>query len=157
MKDKCIITLIEQKRFASLNEDELVVIRVHIAECVNCRDAFQAAQLAAGLLRERAAAEFEPSPFFATRVMANWRERQATNDMWAWSRLWRSAGALASSMLAAVAMLAVLTFVGPGSEAGQQVSSTNRYSAEEILLGQSITTEEYSDEQLLTTIYGGDE
>lgn len=152
MKDKCIITLIEEKRFAGLSDDELVVIRVHIAECVNCHDAFQAAQMAAELLRERTAAEFEPSPFFTTRVMANWRERQATNDMWAWSKLWRSAGALASSMLAAVAMLAVLTFVIPGSEVGSPVSSAGVYSAEEVLLGQSLA-EEDSDVQLLSTIY----
>ena len=156
MKDKCIVSLIEEKTFVSLSEDDLTVISVHIETCLSCRDAFQAAQVSSMLLKERAVAEFEPSPFFQTRVMANWRERQAAGEIWAWSRLWRSAGALASSMVATVAALAVLTFVIPANEVGSQISSLNGYSAEEVLLDQSATLEEDSDSQLLS-IYGGEE
>jgi anti-sigma-K factor RskA len=117
------------------------------------------------MLKERTAAEFEPSPFFHTRVMATLRERQAANESWAnsWalSRLWRAAGALTSSMVATVAALAVLTFVFPGSQvtSGTQVSSLpNSYSAEEVMLGQNPQLDEQlSDSQLLGTIYGTEE
>ena len=154
MKDKCIIRLIEETTFARLSEADLTVISVHIETCVGCRDAFQAAQVSAVLLHERADAEIEPSPFFQTRVMARWRERQAEGEQWAWSRLWRSAGALASSMAATVAALAVLTFVIPATEAGSQVTSLNGDFAERVLLDQSATLEDDSEGQLLTTIYG---
>jgi hypothetical protein len=71
----------------------------------------------------------------------------------------RAAGALASSMVASVALLAVMTFIVPENQvASQQVSSLpTAYSAEEVILDQSSQTEEVSDGQLLTTIYGGEE
>ncbi len=160
MKDKCIITLIENTRFGSLTEEQLTVISVHVVDCSNCRDAFHAAQVAASLLQERAGAEFEPSPFFQTSVLAMWRERQAAGDLWSFSRLWRSAGALASSMVATVAALAALTLVIPGSEVGStsfQGSSLSGYSAEEVLLGQTAQLEDDSDGSVLTSIYAGEE
>lgn len=158
MKDEHIINLIEEAPVSRLSESELTLIRAHTAQCAGCLQAFQAAQVSALLLHERAAAEFEPSPFFQTRVMATWRERQAAGDSWAWSRLWRTAGALASSMVATVAALAVLTFVIPGNEiVSQQTGSPTGYSAEEVILDQSAQLDGESDGQLLTTIYGGDE
>jgi hypothetical protein len=75
---------------------------------------------------------------------------------WAFGRLWRSAGALASTMVATVAALAVLTVVIPAEvNSGSQWSSlSNGYSAEEVLLDQGTAFEEQvSDDQLLTTIY----
>lgn len=157
MKDEHIIKLIEETPFASLSESELGAIRAHADHCSDCLRAFQAAEISAVLLKERVAEEFEPPPFFQTRVLANWRERQAGNDFWAFPRLWRAAGALASSMLAAVALLAVLTFAIPETQvaSGSQVSSVNGYSAEEVLLDQT-QSEEVSDNQLLTTIYEGE-
>jgi len=76
--------------------------------------------------------------------------------------MWRAAGALASTMVATVAALAVLTFVIPGSQVTsgpQQVSSlSNSYSAEEVLLNQSEQADEpLSDAQVLNTIYDGEE
>jgi anti-sigma-K factor RskA len=157
MKDEHIISLIEDAPFASLSESELTAIGSHTDHCSDCRRAFQAAQVSAVLLKEHAAAAFEPSPFFHTRVMATLRERQTANS-WSWSRLWRSAGALASSMVATVAALAVLTFAIPGTQvAGTQASYSNGYSAEEVILDQTSQPEEESDGQLLTTIYGGEE
>ncbi len=95
--------------------------------------------------------------------MATLRERQANaSDMWALGRMWRAAGALASSMVATVAALAVLTFVIPGNQvtsSQQQLSSlANNYSAEEVLLNQSEQLDEQlSDAQVLNTIYDADE
>jgi len=161
MKDEHIISLIENAPLASLDENDLAVISAHTAACTDCLRAFQAAQVSALLLKERVAETFEPSPFFQTRVMANLRERQAASGVWAWSRMWRAAGALASSMVATVAALAVLTLVIPGGQvtSGPQVSSvSNGYSAEEVILDQSPQhDEQLSDGQLLTTIYGVEE
>jgi len=56
-----------------------------------------------------------------------------------------------------VALLAVFTFVVPENQvASQQVSSLG-YSAEEVLLDQTSSLDETSDNQTLTTIYGEDE
>jgi hypothetical protein len=161
MRDQHIISRIENTPFASLSQDDLLAIQVHTEHCSDCLRAFQAAQISALLLKERAAEEFEPSPFFHTSVLATLRERQAVNDSWAWSRLWRAAGALASSMVATVAALAVLTFVIPGEvpSANQQVSSFyNGYSAEEVLLNQNEQPDEpATDAQVLNTIYEEEE
>jgi hypothetical protein len=165
MRDEHIISLIESAPLASLSENDLTAIRAHTDQCSGCLRAFQAAQVSALLLQERAAETFEPSPFFHTRVLATLRERQAANGSWAnsWAlgRLWQTAGALASSMVATVAALAVLTFVIPGSEvaSGPQLSSlANNYSAEEVILDQNPQPDEQlSDGQLLTTIYSGEE
>ena len=163
MRDEHIISLIEQTPLRSLSEGELSEIRVHSTQCTPCRHAFEAAQLSAQLLQERAAAEFAPSPFFHTRVLAVLRERQAENDTWAWSRMWRAAGALASSMVAGVAALAVLTFVIPANQAVATSASgaLASYSAEELILDQSSVADNQvagvSDSQVLNAIYGGEE
>jgi anti-sigma factor RsiW len=159
MRDEHIISLLENTPLANLGEADLARVRVHTGACSECLSAFQAAQVARVLLQERAAAEFEPSPFFHTRVLAQLRERQATNEAnesWAFGRMWRAAGALASSMAAAVALLAVFTFVVPENSVGSQVSSLGSgYSAEEVILDQ--TPPEVSEGQTLTTIYGAEE
>jgi hypothetical protein len=165
MKDEHIVDLIERAPLTSLTPQRLAAIRAHCDHCASCLRAFQAAQVSAFLLKERVAAEFEPPPFFHTRVMATLRERQAANGSWAnasaISGLWRTAGALAASMLATVAALAVLTFVVPDSQttAGTQGSSSaNNYSAEEVMLGQtSQLDEQQSDGQVLGTIYAAEE
>jgi hypothetical protein len=161
MRDEHIISLIEKAPLASLSENDLDAIRAHTDHCPDCLRAFQATQISALLLKERVAAVFEPSPFFQTRVMATLRERMNESDSWAWGRLWRAAGALASSMVATVAALAVLTFIIPGNQiaSSQQVSSlANNYSAEEVLLNQSEQLDEpVSDAQVLKTIYAGEE
>src|SRR2546430_6531235 len=116
MKEEHIISLIENMPLAGLSETELTAIRTHTVDCVNCRRAFEAAEISSLLLKERAAEATKalgPSPFFHTRVMANLRERQAADESWAinsWTlgRMVRVAGALASSMVATVAALAIL-------------------------------------------------
>ena len=155
-----IISLIESAPLASLSPSDLTAIRRHTYDCVDCRQAFDAAQISMLLLRERAAETFEPSPFFHTRVLATLRERQAAGGQWAWSRVWGAAGALASSMVLTVAALAALTFI-PGSQAisgPQELTSLNSYSAEEVLLGQGEALNgQVSEGQILTTLYGADD
>lgn len=162
MSDKHIISLIEQTPLASLSERDLIAIRAHVADCADCRRGYDAAQIAVLLIKERAAEVFAPSPFFHTRVLAILRERQAANDSWAWSRMWRAGGALASSMVATVAALVVLTFVVPGTQStgvrGEMTSTLNAYSAEEVIFSQSDSADEQtSDGQVLKTLYGAEE
>ena len=159
MKDKHIINLLESAPVAELSESDLSEIRSHADECAGCHQAFDAAQIAALMLKERATETFEPSPFFQTRVMATLREQQAANEQWAWSRMWRSAGALASSMVAAVAALVVLTFVIPGqvNTVTPETSAVNAYSAEEVILNRGDLEDQVSDAQVLTTLYEADE
>ena len=156
MKDKHIINLLESAPLAKLSETDLSEVRAHTGECAGCLQAFEAAQIAALLLKERAAETFEPSPFFHTRVMATLRERQTANDQWAWSRMWRSAGALASSMVATVAALAVLTFVIPG-QVTPEATALSAYSAEEVILNHGDSDDQVSDGQVLTTLYDAEE
>lgn len=162
MSNNHIISLIESAPLASLSESDLNAIRGHTDDCVDCRRAVEAAQISMLLLKEGAAETFEPSPFFHTKVLATLRERQTAGQQWAWSRVWRAAGALASSMVATVAALAVLTFVIPGSQtvSGPQemTSALNAYSAEEVLLGQSAALDDQvSEDQILTTLYGAED
>lgn len=154
MKDQHIISLIENTSFGSISELDLETIKAHAAECDSCDSAFAAARLASVMLRERTAETFEPSPFFQTRVMAHLRERQAANETWAWSRIWRAAGALASSMVATVVALAVLTFVIPDASVDLvDASARNAYSVEEVILNPEDSLEEVTDGHILTTLY----
>lgn len=148
-----IISLIENTPFAGLSEGELSAIRRHTSECGNCRVAFEAAYVSTMMLKERAAETFDPSPFFQTRVLATLRERQ-TADSWSLARLWRSAGALASSMAATVALLMVLTFAIPATE--ESTSAVNAYSPEAVLMNDRID-DLASDSQVLSTLYGAEE
>ncbi|MDQ3473720.1 MAG: hypothetical protein M3447_08285 [Acidobacteriota bacterium] len=155
MKDQHIISLIENTSFGSISESDLETIRAHAAVCDACESAFAAARLASVMLQERTAETFAPSPFFQTRVMAHLRERQAENT-WSWDRIWRATGALASSMVASVAALAVLTFVIPDSSTtGELVnaSTRNTYSVEEVILNPGDSLDEVSDGHILTTLY----
>jgi hypothetical protein len=156
MKDKHIINILESAPLASLSEDDLTAIRAHTGECSGCRQAFEAVQISALLLKERVAETFEPSPFFHTRVLATLRESRIASEPWAWSRIWRATGALASSMVATVAALAVLTFVVPETQTEllEATSARNAYSAEEVILNQGeLLDDQISDSHVLTTLY----
>ena len=157
MKDKHIINLLESAPLGELSDSDLSEVRIHAGECAGCRQAFEAAQIAALLLRERVKETIEPSPFFHTRVMATLRERQAVNDQWAWSRMWRAAGALASSMAVTVAALAVLTFAIPQTTVTPETSALSAYSAEEVILNHGEADDLVSDGQVLTTLYEAEE
>jgi len=157
MSNKHIINLIESSPLASLSESDLNAIREHTPNCLDCRRAFEAAQISMLLLKERVAETFEPSPFFHTRVLATLRERETVGGLWAWSKVWRAAGALASSMVATVAALAVLTFAIPSGRtvtASQDMTALNAFSAEEVLLEQAESVnEQASEDQILRTLY----
>ncbi|HKZ79835.1 MAG TPA: hypothetical protein VJ124_16300 [Pyrinomonadaceae bacterium] len=160
MKENHIISILESKPFSSFNEQELHVIQMHVDTCLTCRQAYQVAEISALLLKERTAQSFSPSPFFKTRVLALWRERESENKGRVLVKLWRSAGALVSSMAATVAMLAMLSFVGPEVTLSPEVanSSANAYSAEDLYFNQSqLSEDQVSDSQIYSTLYEGEE
>lgn len=158
MKDEHIIELLERGPLAELTETDLATVKAHVKACSSCDRAFEAARVSSLLLKEQSAAVFEPSPFFQTRVLAALRERQSESE-WSWSRMWRATGALASSMLAGVLAIAVLTFVAPGVPTEAELSwAGNGYSAEEVILNQGdVSEEQASDAQVLNTLYETDE
>lgn len=155
MKEKHIIDILENAPLASLDESQLRAVRVHVESCVACARAYDAAQLSTLLIKERAAESVEPSPFFQTRVMAALREQHAVNAEPAFRRLWRSAGALVSSMALATAALAAITFLGPGSTTppAETTAALNPYSAEAVFLDPTTNEDQMSYEQVLGTIY----
>jgi anti-sigma-K factor RskA len=158
MKHKDIIRILEEKPLASLPEAEIAAIRAHANECQDCLHAYEAAYVAASLLKERAAESFEPSPFFQTRVLAAVRERQSAAEAWSLSRLWRSAGALVSSMAATVAILAALSFIVPSVDPASEAVSVNTSSAEEMIFSPGeVVDDQVSDAQILNSLYGAEE
>jgi predicted anti-sigma-YlaC factor YlaD len=154
MKSDHIITLIENKPLHSLTADDLKLVEDHVHDCAACREAFAAARISQSLLEERAAAAFEPSPFFHTRVMAALRERQAAGQTNAFARLWRASSALVSSMVVAVVLLAAVSFAAP--ETHEVSALSNSYSAEEVILNQTSQLENTA-ESPWAAVYGDDE
>jgi len=151
MKDKHIIEVIDSVALASLSPIELDEVKSHARECAPCGTAFEAAELSALVIKQRAQVKIEPSPFFQTRVMAAWREQQAVESEPAFMRLWKSASALVSTMALATVVLAVTTFVypDPATAVTEQVASSD--AAEAVIFDQG--DEQLTYEQVLSTIY----
>ena len=153
MKENHIIEMIENSPLASLTEGDLLAMRSHAENCPDCRRAFAAAQLSTLVIRERAAAVIEPPPFFQTRVLAALREQQA-NNVPVLGRLWKSAGALVSSMALTTAILAVLSFVVPGTTTSPETTATLiPSSAEAVVFNQDQSDYQMTDDQVLSAIY----
>ena len=149
MKDKHVIEMLDETPFGNLSSEQLNIIRSHSLECTNCMSAYQAAKLSSVVLAERVQAGVEPSPFFQTKVLAALREQQSVENVPAWLRLWKSAGALVSSMAVATVALAALSFAVPATI---QEQTATAYSADSVILDQGID-DQLSYEQVLSTIY----
>jgi len=155
MRDKHIIEVLDNTAVESLSESELSEIQVHTETCVSCRSAYEAARLSGLVLKRRAQATIEPSPFFQTRVMAALREQRAVENVPAMLRLWKSARMLVSSMAVTTAALAALSFVLPAPVTSVSDQTASAYSAESVVLGQA--SDEMTYEQVLSTIYSDDD
>ncbi len=156
MKDKHITEILDNASIANLSEGELSEIQTHARDCVSCRGAYDAARLSAVVVRSRAQATIEPSPFFPTRVMAALREQQAVESVPAMWRLWGSAKALVSSMAVTTAALAALSFMIPAPATSVVDQTASVYSAESVIMGQA-SDEQMTYEQVLGTIYADDD
>ena len=156
MKDKHITEILDNASIATLSERELNDVRAHVLECVSCRDAFEAARVSAVVMRSRAQATIEPSPFFQTRVMAALREQQAAQSVPAMLRLWRSAKALVSTMAVTTAALAVVSFMQPAQTTPVADQTASVYSEFSVIMDQD-ADDQMSYEQVLSTIYEDDD
>ncbi len=156
MKDRHITEILDNASIATLSESELNEIRAHALECMSCRDAFEAARLSAVVIKSRAEATIEPSPFFQTRVMAALREQQAVESVPAMLRLWRSAKVLVSTMAVTTAALAVVSFIQPSQTTPVVDQTASAYSAYSVIMDQN-ADDQMSYEQVLSTIYEDDD
>jgi anti-sigma-K factor RskA len=155
MRDEHIKRMLDEAPLSSLSEGGLERARAHADACADCRRAFDAAQVSSLMLKASAAREFEPSPFFQTRVLAQLRERRAAEEGWTLARLWKSAGLLVSSMAATVAALAVFTFVAPQPTTAQDLGGP--YTAESVILdGSDADDVQVTDVQVFATLYESD-
>jgi hypothetical protein len=158
MKEKHIIDVLEKGPWASLTESEVRIISAHAEICSRCRSAYEASRISTLLIKERAAVTMEPSPFFQTRVLAAWRERQAIDSVPAFWRLWKSAGALVSSMALTTAALAALSFLAPVAGTSQNTAADlSPDSAEAVVFNQDQSDDQMTDDQVLKAIYADDE
>lgn len=154
MKDRHILEILDDKKFAELGTDELKNFQTHSAGCSDCRQAFEAARVSAVLLNARArVGAVEPPAFFQSKVLNAIREKQnLRKPIAAFRRWWQASYALVCSMLFIVITLGALTFLAPKSNADQAVSTYNLYSTDSVILNQNpprnITTE-----QALEVIY----
>jgi anti-sigma-K factor RskA len=156
MNGKHIIEILDRASIAMLSESELNEIRVHVLECMSCRNAYEAARLSAVVIKSRAEVTIEPSPFFQTRVMAALREQQAVESVPAMLRLWRSAKVLVSSMAVTTAALAVISFMQPAQTTTAPEQTASLYSADSLIMDQN-PDDQMSYEQVLSTIYEDDD
>jgi anti-sigma-K factor RskA len=152
MKDKHITEILDNASIATLSESELNEVRVHVLECMSCRDAFEAARISAVVMKSRAQAAIEASPFFQTRVMAALREQQAVESVPAMWRLWSSAKALVSTMAVTTAALAVVSFMQPAQTTSVPEQTASVYSEYSVIMDQD-AEDQMSYEQVLSTIY----
>lgn len=158
MNDNHIIDILEGAPFTSLTDSQMATVRLHIEGCAACRSAFRTAEFSTMMIRKRASEVIDPPPFFQTRVMAALKERQALDNVPAIWRLWKSAGALVSSMALTTAALAVLSFVVPGPSTYTDTTATlNSYSADGVILGQDQGDDQMTYDQVLSTIYADDD
>ena len=156
MKDKHVIDMLDNGSIATLSERQLNDVRAHVLECMSCRGAFEAARVSALVMRSRAQATIEPSPFFQTRVMAALREQQAVESVPAMLRLWRSAKALVSTMAVTTATLAVISFMQPAQTTPVADQTASVYSEFSVIMDQD-ADDQMSYEQVLSTIYEDDD
>lgn len=135
MRDNHIINLIEEKPLDILSESERSLIAVHIVECVECKQAYEAARISAVLIKERISQTIEPSPFFKTRVMAAIREKNLATEPPAIVRMWRAAGAMVSAMAMIVIALAAFSYFNGNYDSQPEVATNlNLYSPESVVL-----------------------
>jgi hypothetical protein len=162
MKDNHIADILDNTPLADLSDSELQTIQAHAAACVDCERAFAAASISALLIKERtseaAQHTLNANPFFETRVLAAWREQQASVGAWSLRRLWNATGAIVASMAATTAALAVLTFVAPADNAtNQQIAAVVPYSAEMVVLDQDQDDNQWTNDQVINAIYADDD
>jgi anti-sigma factor RsiW len=159
MKSKHITKILDETTFANLSAPQRAEINAHASECDKCRKAFQSAELASVLLKNRAVETFEPTPFFETRVLAALREKQIiANPVAAFWRWWQASSAVVFLMLFSVGVLLALTFLAPQRTIDSQESATifGDFPTERVIFRQDELRGEITNGQALQIIYEQD-
>jgi hypothetical protein len=152
-----IVHLLEERSFSHLSAAERNHIAAHTAVCAECSRAYEAAQLVAALLQERATTVVAPPPFFQTRVLAALRERKQETEAFGLRRLWQAAKPLLAAMTVLVLLLTSVTFysgddVSP-APAGS-VASFNTDPVDLVVYGpESFEEQEFTNTLVFSDIY----
>lgn len=151
MQEEHILDILDKQRFDELSNAEKSLIENHTAECSNCQIAYRSAQISSVLLKTSVLQNFEPSPFFTKRILANLQEKEIVKTpFFAISRLWRASGSLIALMIMAVLVLVATTLFAPNGS----VSAGESDSAEIVILEGKSPIRELNNEQLFHEIYG---
>lgn len=157
MKRGHITNLLDRDAVRNLTPADRATIEAHSAKCADCRNAYFAAVAAHQLIAARSVQLFEPSPFFATRVMAVIRERGAPPQSTVAGGLGAATNALRaalSSMILVVTLLFALTLYFGGNEVEyMQQSSAAGASSELPLLEDEDSGDDLSDLQVISILY----
>lgn len=157
MPDTHIIRTLEEKPFNSLSGDDITSVKSHIAICDECKSAYEAARVAASLIRARAAETVDVGPFFKTRVLAAIRQRRLSPEEAPLVRMWRAAGALVSAIAVLLLILVGMTIFSNNPESQTELTmaaSQNLYSPEYVVLERSDSEDdELANDQVVSTIY----
>lgn len=151
MKDRHILEILDEKKFAEIKGDELKSVQTHCAGCADCRMGFEAARISAVLLNARAEiAPVTPSAFFQSKVLNAIREKQQIRrPIAAFRHWWQASYALVCLMMFFVVTLAFLTVLAPQPESAQAASTGYLYTTDAVILNQNpprnITTEQALD------------
>jgi anti-sigma factor RsiW len=142
-------------RIDDLDAHERQLLDSHVEYCRECRNAFRAAVASRKLIVSRAADNVEPSPFFASRVMAVIREkRSAVSPFAEW---WRAGRVFVGSMVSLIVLLIALTIaIGRTPIPQSEPNDEDIYAADWAILGDASTAADMSDIQVINTLYEAD-
>ena len=153
MADGHIIELLDQNSSRELSAGDREAIESHASECPDCLRVYQAFDISGRLLSARAQQTIEPSPFFATRVMAALRESQ-TEQADPIPALWKPLRSLIASLVTMVVVLVALSIYVARSLPSPVVAQRDDvYSAEWVILDDGDLSDDVTDNQVLTTLY----
>jgi anti-sigma factor RsiW len=154
VKNEHILDILDEKAFGELSEAERNVIENHTAKCSACLQAYQSAKITSLLLKTSVTQNFEPSPFFHTRVMANLREKQTKiSPLFAFARMWKASGTLVAMMITTVLVLIALTVFAPDYN---KVAASDNDSADFVILDEKMPTKEPNNDQIFQMVYGAE-
>jgi len=151
MNKRHITEILDRTDFGKISATDLLEIGEHTAICGDCRRSFHAAQTTSLMLKKLAAGEsFEPTPFFQTKVLNAWREKQnLPKPIAAFRRWWQATAAPVSVMVLTVIALIGISIFAPISGTGDsqaRQSSDYLYTTEAVILNQKpasdLTTEQ---------------
>ncbi len=149
-----ITEIIDETPLASLDAATRERVEIHAAECAECSAALAASCLAQSMLRSHAeVVEIVPPPFFETRVLAAWRERQAERaPFWSFGRWWQASSGMVAAMVLVAVVLGGLTVFAPSNEVQADATNFGIFANDaDVLSAEQVR--EMTREQMLEVIY----